>query len=191
MDIQFHFYMGIMLVVISNNFYFQQESISRKIHSIILVACFFLFPNMLICPSDISSSTNVIMLGQVSTSKRCFLLSLSTQLLKKSLEINLLFKPQTTDFINQIEQHVSIRHNSRLTLIKSGALFFGIDIMYIIYLHVKYFSAVCLSTYCEKPAVKNTLATMRYVFAKKLNYCLSDIICNSVALKSQCLKHNF
>ena len=39
---------------------------------------FFLFPNMLICLSNIFSSTNVMLLGQVFTLKRCFLLSRST-----------------------------------------------------------------------------------------------------------------
>ena len=43
---------------------------------------------------------------------------------------------------------------------KSGALFFCIDIMYVIYLIVKYFSLVCLSIYYEKLAVKTTLTTM-------------------------------
>ena len=94
-----------------------------------------------------------------------------------------------TYFINQKEKHVSIRHNSILTLMKSGAPFFRIDIMYMIYLDVKYFSVVCLSIYYEKLAVKTTLTTMGHFFAKKLNYCPSDIICNSIALKYQCLKH--
>ena len=44
-----------------------------------------------------------------------------------------------TDSINQKEKHVSIRHDSILTLIKSDAPFFGIDVMYMIYLDVKYF----------------------------------------------------
>ena len=39
---------------------------------------FFLFPKMLICPSEIFSSTNIMLLGQVFTLKPCFLLSLST-----------------------------------------------------------------------------------------------------------------
>ena len=76
-----------------------------------------------------------------------------------------------------------------LTLIKSEAPFFSIGIMYMIYLVVKYFVLVCLSIYYEKPDVKTVLTTMGYFFAKKLNYCPSDIICNSVALKYQCLKH--
>ena len=88
-----------------------------------------------------------------------------------------------TYFINQKEKHVSIRHSSVLTLMKSGALFFRIDIIYIIYLDVKYFSVICLSIYYEKPTVKITLTTMGHFFAKKLNYCPSDIICNSIALK--------
>ena len=61
---------------------------------------------------------------------------------------------------------------------KSGAPFFRIDIMYMIYLDVKYFSVVCLSIYYEKLAVKTTLTTMGHFFGKKLNYCPSDIICN-------------
>ena len=71
---------------------------------------------------------------------------------------------------------------------KSGAPFFSIDITYMIYLDVKYFSVVCLSIYYEKTAAKTTLTTMGHFFAKKLNYCPSDIICNSVALKYQCSK---
>ena len=65
-----------------------------------------------------------------------------------------------TDFIYEKEKHVSIQHNSKLTLVISGAPFFGIDIMYMIYLDVKYFSIVCLNIYYEKPAVKTTLTTM-------------------------------
>ena len=78
-----------------------------------------------------------------------------------------------TYFINQKEKCVSIRHNSILTFVKSGASFFRIDIMYMIYLDVKYFSIVCLSIYCEKLPVKTTLTTMEHLFAKKLNYCPS------------------
>ena len=72
---------------------------------------------------------------------------------------------------------------------KFGAPFLLIDIMYMIYLAVKYFSAVYLSIYYEKLAVKTTLTMMEHFFEKKLNYCPSDIICNSIALKYQCLKH--
>ena len=39
--IQFRFYMGIVLVVMSNNFFFQSERISTKIRDIILVTYFF------------------------------------------------------------------------------------------------------------------------------------------------------
>ena len=46
---------------------------------------------------------------------------------------------------NQIEKNVSIRHSSVLTLMKSEAPFFRIDIMYMIYLDAKYFSVVSLS----------------------------------------------
>ena len=42
-----------------------------------------------------SYNTNVMLLGQVFTLKLCFLLSPSTQLLKKSLELNMLFKLQS------------------------------------------------------------------------------------------------
>ena len=82
-----------------------------------------------------------------------------------------------------------IRHNSILNLIKYGETFFCVDIMYITYLDVKYFLVVCLSIYYEKPVEKTTLITTGYFFAKKLNYCPFDIICNSIALKCQCLKH--
>ena len=73
---------------------------------------------------------------------------------------------------------MSVRHNRILTLMKSGAPFFGIDIKYMIYLDVKYFLVVYLSIYYEKLAVKTTLTTMGHFFGKKLNYCPSDIICN-------------
>ena len=66
---------------------------------------------------------------------------------------------------------------------------YGIDIMYMIYLDVKYVSVVFLSIYYEKLAVLTVLTTMRHFFAKKLNYCSSDVICNSIALKCQFLKH--
>ena len=65
---------------------------------------------------------------------------------------------------------------------------FGIDIMYMIYPNVKYFSVICLSIYYDKSAVKTALTTMGHCFAKKLNNYLSNIICNSVALKYKCLK---
>ena len=79
-------------------------------------------------------------------------------------------------FLNQKEKHVSIRHNSLLTLMKSGAPFFRIDIIYMIYLHVKYFLVLCLSIYYEKLAVETTLTTIGDFFIKKLNFCLSNII---------------
>ena len=94
-----------------------------------------------------------------------------------------------TNFIYEKENHVSIQHNSKLTLVISGTPYFGIYKMYMIYLDVKYFSIVCLNIYYEKPAVKTTLTTMGHFFEKKLNYCPSNIICNSNVLKYQCLKH--
>ena len=73
--------------------------------------------------------------------KRCFLLSLSNFLLKKSLKIiccsntnHLFYKSKT--------KNGSTRHNSILTLMKSDAPFFCTDLIYMIYL---YFSVVCLS----------------------------------------------
>ena len=81
-----------------------------------------------------------------------------------------------TYFINQKEKHVSIQHNSILTLMKSVAPFFCIDIIYMICLNVKYFPVVCLSIYYEKLATKTKHTMMEPFFAKKLNYCLSDII---------------
>ena len=55
------------------------------------------------------------------------------------------FQIPITYFINQKEKHVSIRHNSILTLMKSDVLFLRIDIIHMIYHDVKYLSAVCLS----------------------------------------------
>ena len=94
-----------------------------------------------------------------------------------------------TYFINKKGKHVSIRHNSILTLMKSGAPYFQIDMMHTIFLDVKYFSVIRLSILYEQLAVKTTLTTMGHFFAKKLHYCQSDIICNSILLKCQCLKH--
>ena len=78
---------------------------------------------------------------------------------------------------NSIYTHNSMyTHNSILILMKSGAPFFRIDMIYMIYLDVNYFLVVCLSIYQEKHAVKTTLTTTGHFFAKKLNYCPSDII---------------
>ena len=65
---------------------------------------------------------------------------------------------------------------------KSRAPLLSIDIMYMIDLDVNYFSVVCLSIYYEKPAVKTKITTMGHFFAKKLNQCPSDIICNSIKM---------
>ena len=70
-----------------------------------------------------------------------------------------------------------------------GSLFFRIDMMCMIFLDVNYFSVLCLSIHYEKLAVKTTLTTIGHFFAMKLNYCPSDIICNSIALKCRSLKH--
>ena len=59
---------------------------------------------------------------------------------------------------------------------KSGEPFSCIDIMYMIYLGVKYFLVVCLSIYYEKLAVKTALRAKGHFFVKKLNYCPPDII---------------
>ena len=74
-----------------------------------------------------------------------------------------------TYFVYQKEKHVSVQNTSILTLMKSGAPFFRIDMINTIYLDVKYFSVVCLSIYYEKLAVKTTLTMMGHFFAKKLN----------------------
>ena len=78
---------------------------------------------MLICPSDIFSNTNVMLLEEVFTLKRCFLLSLSPLLSKKSLEINLLFKLQSPILYIK-KKNMSIRHNNIITLMKSGTTIF-------------------------------------------------------------------
>ena len=58
---QFRFYIGIVLVVISNYLSFQRKKKITQRKSVILYLqhTFFLFPKMLICPSDIFSSTSV------------------------------------------------------------------------------------------------------------------------------------
>ena len=69
-------------------------------------------------------------------------------------------------FVNQKEKHVSIRHDSILTLMKSGAPFFRIDVIYIIYLDLKYFSIVCLIIYHDKLAVKTALTVLGHFSLK-------------------------
>ena len=83
-----------------------------------------------------------MLLGQVFALKRCFLLSLVDEEISGNKSI---VRSPITYFINQIEKHVLIQHNSILTLMKSGAPFLRIDIIYRIYLDVKYFSIVFLS----------------------------------------------
>ena len=56
---------------------------------------------------------------------------------------------------------MSIQHNSTLTLIKSGAPFFRIDMIHMVHLNVKYFSVVSLGIYHEKLPVKTTLKTIK------------------------------
>ena len=68
-------------------------------------------------------------LGQVFTLKRCFYFEISRN--------KTVVQTPITNFINSKEKHVSIRRNSILTLMKSGAPFFFIDIIYMIYLEVK------------------------------------------------------
>ena len=91
---------------------------------------------MLICPSDIFYSTNVVLLGQVSTLFSTQPINLVVEEISRNKSA---IQTPITDSINQKEKHVSIRHDSILTLIKSDAPFFGIDVMYMIYLDVKYF----------------------------------------------------
>ena len=89
-----------------------------------------------------------------------------------------------TYFIHQKEKHVSIRHNTILS-----ALFFRIEIIYMIYLDVNYLSVNYLSIYYDKLTAKTVLTIMGLFFSKKLNFCPSYIIWHSAALKCQCLKH--
>ena len=64
----------------------------------------------------------------------------------------------------------------------SDSQFSCIDIIYVIYLDVKYLSVVFLSIYYEKPVAKPTLKMMRHFFAKKLHFCPPDITWDSIAL---------
>lgn len=73
-----------------------------------------------------------------------------------------------TYFINQKEKQVSVWHNSLLTLVKSGKLYFHIDIIHTISLDAKSFSVVCLIIYYEKLTVKTTLPTTRHFIAKEV-----------------------
>ena len=72
---------------------------------------------------------------------------------------------------------------------KSGAPFYRIDIISMIYLDKTHLSVVNLNIYYEKLAIKAALTTMRHCFAKKLHFCPFNIIWNWIALKYQCLKH--
>ena len=63
-----------------------------------------------------------MLLGQVCTLKCCFVLSLSINLVAEEISQNKsVVQTPVTYFINQKEKDVSIRHNSMLTLMKSGA----------------------------------------------------------------------
>ena len=81
---------------------------------------------MLICPSDIFSS-------YVAGTSFLFETLFSTQSINLAAEEisqnESTVQPPITDFINQKEKHVSIQHNNILNLTKSGAPFFGIDII--------------------------------------------------------------
>ena len=142
----------------------------------------------MLCPCDIFSSTNV-----KSRTIFHFEALFSTQPINLAVEEisrNKSFvQTQITFFINQKQKHVSIRHNSILTLMKFAAPFFCIDVICMIYLYLKYFLVVCLSIHYEKLSVKTTLTAMGHFFAMKINFCPSDIIWNSIASKWQCLKH--
>ena len=121
---------------------------------------------MLKCPSDIFSSTTVILLGHFFTLKHCFPLLYFQIIILVVEEISRnksVVQTPITYFINQKEKNMSIRHNSILTLMKSWATFFCIDIMYMVYLDVQYFSVVCISIYCEKLAVKTTFTLIGHL----------------------------
>ena len=136
---------------------------------------------MLVCPSDIFSSANVV--GTSFHLETLFSTQPINLVVEEFSRNKSAVQTSITYFINQKEKHVSFRHNSISTLVKSRTPFFRIDIMYMIYLDVKCFSVVCLSSCYKKPAVKARLTTRGHFFAKKLNYCPSEIICNSIALK--------
>ena len=62
---------------------------------------------MLICPSDIFSSTNIILLGQVLVVKEINLVVEEISRNQSAVQTPI------TYFINQKEKHLSIRHNSK------------------------------------------------------------------------------
>ena len=158
--------------------YFEEKSV---------ILYFFLFSHVLICPSNIYYCYAVRTSFHFETLFSTQPINIVVEEISRNKSV---VQTTITYFINQKEKHVSFRHNSILTLMKSGAPFLSIDIIYMIYLDVKYFSVVYFSIYYEKFAVKTALTTMRRFFSKKLNYCPFDIICNSIAIKCQCLKHN-
>ena len=102
----------------------------------------------------------------------CFETLFSTEPINLAVEKNSqnksVVQTSITYFINQKEKHVSIGHNSISNLMKSAGPFFRIDIMYMIYLAVNYFSVVCLSIYHEKLTAK-TLMQRLNIFRKEVD----------------------
>ena len=95
-----------------------------------------------------------------------------------------------THFIYQKENNVFFRHSSMLPLMKSGAEHHFSALIWRTWFFLMWSifqKFVSVFSY-EKLTVKTTLTTTGHFFAKNLNYCPSDIICNSIALKCQCLK---
>ena len=164
--------MGIVSMVILNNFSFQYASISRKIRNIMLaiyffclLKCWYVLPTYLLILILICS-TNIMLLGQVFTLKRCFQ-SINLVVEKFSWSKPIVQTP-IIFFINQKEKDVSIQHNINFDEI--GTPFFSIDMIHMIYPDVKYFSGLCVSIYYKKLSVKTTLTMMEHFFAKKLNF---------------------
>ena len=93
--IQFRFYMGIVLLLYQTIFPSNRKSISRKIRNIIHVTYFFLFINMLICPSDIISST---------TSSYVVRASFHFEMLFSTQPINLVVEKISNHLILQIKK---------------------------------------------------------------------------------------
>ena len=130
LDIQLRFYTTIVLgwwlyqtIFLSSRKVFQGKPVI-----LYLLLIFFLLPNMVICLSNIFSSTTVMTSFHFETLFCTQPINLAVEEIPQS-KSNV--QTPITYFINQKEKHLSIRPNNILTLMKSGELFFHIDRYYV------------------------------------------------------------
>ena len=75
-----------------------------------------------------------MLLGEVFTLKCSFLLKPINLVVEEISQNKPFLQTLIIYFINQTEKHVSIQHYNVLTLMKSGAPFFRVDIIYIFFM---------------------------------------------------------